>query len=91
MARFEWDEAKNAANVAKHGLSFEQAAAIFDGPVVSRTDRRGDYGEVRTVSYGALGGQVIAAVVHTDRQGATRIISARLASARERRDYHAAL
>ena len=88
---FELDEAKNAANVAKHGISFEQAAAIFDGPVVSHTDRRKDYGETRTVTYGALGEQVVVAVVHTDRQAITRIISARLASARERGNYYVAL
>ncbi|MDB5439483.1 MAG: Ribonuclease toxin, BrnT, of type toxin-antitoxin system [Caulobacteraceae bacterium] len=33
---FEWDEAKDAANIAKHGVSFTQAKLIFAGVVVSR-------------------------------------------------------
>jgi len=88
---FEWDEAKNAANIAKHGISFAQAVAIFDGPVVSRVDTRKDYGEARMISYGVIEGAVVVAAVHTDRSGATRIISARLASSRERKAYYAAL
>ena len=89
--RFEWDEAKNEANIAKHGISFAQAVRIFEGPVVSRTDSRRDYGEERTISYGVLDRVVIATVVHTDRNGVTRIISARLASTNERKAYDEAL
>ncbi len=89
--KFEWDSAKDAANIEKHGISFVQASLIFEGPVVSRSDDRTDYGETRMISYGALEAEVIAAVVHTDRLGVTRIISARLASARERKAYHAAI
>ena len=88
---FEWDEKKNSGNVRKHGISFEQAAQIFDGPVLTWTDDREDYGEVRQVSIGKLGGIAIVAVVHTDRRGVTRIISARAASRAERRFYEEAL
>ena len=88
---FEWDEKKNSGNVRKHGISFEQAARIFDGPVLTWTDDREDYGEVRQVSIGKLGGIAIVAVVHTDRRGVTRIISARAASRAERRFYEEAL
>lgn len=42
--KFEWDEAKNQANVAKHGVSFEQAQEIFDGIVWTSVDDRVDYG-----------------------------------------------
>jgi uncharacterized DUF497 family protein len=35
--RFEWDEGKNAANLLKHGISFEEAQLIFEGPIVSRS------------------------------------------------------
>ena len=88
---FEWDEKKNSGNVRKHGISLEQAAQIFDGPVLTWTDDREDYGEVRQVSIGKLGGIAIVAVVHTDRRGVTRIISARAASRAERRFYEEAL
>ena len=38
MAAFEWDQAKNAANLAKHGISFEEAATIFEGTILSSED-----------------------------------------------------
>ncbi len=84
---FAWDEAKNRSNVFKHGISFDQAILVFDGPVWTRLYARFDYGEVRKVSVGVAHGQAIATVVHTDRNGVTRIISARLASRAERIQY----
>ena len=42
---FEWDVAKNAANVAKHGIDFDDAVRIFEGPVLEQIDNRRDYGE----------------------------------------------
>ena len=85
---FEWDERKNAANLTKHGISFDEAQLIFEGPVLSWVDDRADYGEVRTISIGLVRNLVAVAVVHTDRNGRTRIISARLANRGERRRYH---
>ncbi len=85
---FEWDEKKSAANLLKHGLSFEEARLIFEGPILSWIDGREDYGEVRQLSIGLIRNTVAVAVVHTDRTGATRIISARLANRNERRRYH---
>ena len=78
MNRFEWDDAKNAANRRKHGISFEEAATIFAGPVLSSADAHDD--EARERSYGLLGGVVVVCVIHTDRNGTTRIISARKAT-----------
>ena len=89
--QFEWDEAKNEANVTKHGVSFELAAEIFNGPVFSLTDSRRDYGEMRTISIGQVSGVLILAVVHADRSGRRRIISARRASRAERSDYDQAI
>lgn len=88
---FEWDEAKNAANKLKHGIGFERAVTIFDGRVRTVVDDRFDYGEVRSVSFGKLGDATILAVVHTDRSGRRRLISARRASAKERTFYEAPL
>ena len=84
---FEWDEAKNRANTTKHGLDFETARRIFDGPVLTRRDRRRDYGEERHVSIGRVDEAVIV-VAHTVRSGAVRLISARPASRAERRIWH---
>ena len=52
MGAFEWDPEKNAANIQKHGLSFEEAASIFSGPVLTGLDEnfRGVQGkELRSV------------------------------------------
>jgi uncharacterized DUF497 family protein len=89
MTSFEWDEAKSLANQRKHGISFEEAKAIFEGPVVSRQDHH--RGEVREQSYGMLGPNVVVCVVHTDRNGAIRIISARKATRHERKQFDAYL
>ena len=85
---FEWDPAKDAANLQKHGLSFSDAVDIFDGPVLTLADTRQDYGEDRFLSVGELAGVVVIVVVHTPRNGRTRLISARRANERERRLYH---
>ncbi len=85
---FEWDDNKNAANLKKHGIRFENAIAIFHGLVFTRTDNRTDYGEVREISTGKIDGNIVLVIVHTDRRKITRIISARLANRTERKDYH---
>lgn len=88
---FEWDEAKNAANIAKHGVGFATASRIFEGPVLTAIDDRQDYGEIRSNSIGMVDGLLVLVVTHTDRGGRIRIISARPAKRAERRRYDEAL
>ena len=88
---FEWDEDKNRINIGKHGVSFETAMRIFEGPVLSWTDDRKEYGEVRRRSIGQVDGVVVLAVIHTERSGKTRIISARPADRTERNRYEEAI
>jgi uncharacterized DUF497 family protein len=90
MYKFEWDEDKNARNLAKHGISFEEASAIFEGPVLTRDDE-GAHEEQRERSYGLINGTTVICVIHTDRAAATRIISARKATKHERELFHAYL
>ncbi len=85
MDGFEWDPQKNAANIQKHGLSFEEAASIFSGPVLTGPDD--SVGEYREKSFGLLGGVVVVCVIHTERNGKLRIISARKATANERKYF----
>jgi len=85
---FEWDEIKNQANILKHGMGFEEAIEIFDNTIYSIIDTRHDYGEKRMISIGKIQNITIVVVVHTDRNGRTRIISARPASKKERMIYH---
>ena len=84
---FEWDDAKNAANIAKHGVSFSTAVRIFDGPVLTAVDDRFDYGEIRENSIGLVDGVLFLVVTHTDRKDIRRIISARPAKRKERERY----
>ena len=87
---FEWDPAKNAINRRKHGISFEEAMEIFDGPVLSAEDDD-IRDERRERSYGLIQGVVVVCVVHTDRGTAMRSISARKATRSEREQFHAYL
>ena len=88
MAQFEWDPEKDKQNLAKHGISFDEASAIFDGPLLSSEDE-GDHAEVRERSYGLLKGVVVLCVVHTLRGETIRIISARKATKAERTLFNA--
>jgi uncharacterized DUF497 family protein len=91
MSGFEWSEDKNATNIAKHGIGFERASRIFEGPVLTEVDDRADYGEIREVSIGAIERVLFLTVVHTDRSGLIRMISARRANRAERRRYDEAI
>lgn len=84
---YEWDETKNQANIRKHRIDFRDAVRVFNKPTLDIMDDRHDYGEVRTNSIGDLGGLAIVLVTHTDRDGTTRLISARPSSSAERRAY----
>lgn len=84
--KFEWDAQKRLSNVRRHGIDFQDATAIFDGDVAIMTDDRFDYDEERFVTLGLLRGQIIV-VVHTEREGVTRLISARKATKYERRIF----
>ena len=86
--RFEWNEHKNQANISKHGVSFQLAKQIFEKPVFTRLDTREDYGELRFISIGEFSKGTMLVVVHTNREGHTRLISARPASRKERDIYY---
>jgi uncharacterized DUF497 family protein len=88
---YEWDAQKARANIAKHGVSFEVAIRIFEGPVLTYCDDSYNYHELREISIGMVGVTVVLVVVHTDRSGVTRIISARPATRRERVRYETGL
>ena len=54
---FEWDEAKNRANVRKHGFHFAEAGEMFRGALVVEPDTREDYGEKRWRGIGMIRGR----------------------------------
>jgi uncharacterized DUF497 family protein len=84
---FEWDSAKAAGNLAKHGISLVSAMRVFDDPsaIVIR-DRRDYGGEARYQAIGSAEG-VVLVVSFTSRAAVYRIINARRASRRERTTY----
>lgn len=85
---FEWDENKNRQNQQKHGISFEEAKEIFQGIYFTAIDDRSDYGEIREIGIGTIRGTVIITAIYTDRNGKIRLISARKATPKERKQYN---
>lgn len=89
---FEYDEDKNQANIAKHGLELMFGARpLADPDRVEISDERQDYGEKRHIVIGAapcysICGKIYV-VVYTIRDSAIRLISVRKANAREQDRY----
>jgi len=85
---FEWDPEKAAANLSKHGVSFQEAATVFADPlslIFDDPDRSSYEQRYLTAGLSAQGRHVI--VAHADRGGRIRIISARELIKRERKFY----
>jgi uncharacterized protein len=88
---FEWDEAKNRANLRKHGFDFADADEMFRGVLVVETDAREDYGEKRWIGIGAIRGRVTHVVFAEREPDTIRIISLRKATKRESEQYEKAI
>jgi len=86
--RFEWDPIKAAENLAKHGVSFQEAATVFRDPLsATGSDPDHSVGEERFVTFGVSTAGRLLAVAHTDRDDTIRIISARPLTPGERKIY----
>lgn len=85
---FEWDPEKNATNREKHGVSFDEASTAFFDPLSATiADPGNSNAEFRFVLIGLTFAGRVVVVSHVDRGESVRIISARFATPRERRDY----
>ena len=85
---FEWDPRKEAKNRKKHRVSFHEAAPVFGDPLaVTYHDPDHSEEEQRFISIGVSNSSRLLIVAHTDRGERIRIISARVATVRERRQY----
>ncbi len=84
---FEWDAAKEHANLKKHGLDFRTAAKVFLDPHVIEFDDRGAEDDLRFNAIGLVDGRMLF-VTYTMRGAIVRIISARGAEPNEKRKYH---
>ena len=86
--QYEWDPAKAAANLAKHGVSFGEAATVFrDTLSVTGSDPDHSVDEERFVIFGVSANDRLLVVSHTERGDTIRIISARTAESSERKIY----
>ena len=88
--RFEWDERKGAINRRRHGVAFEEAETVFaDEHALLLDDPDHSAGEDRFILMGIGHSLRVLLVFHCHREGGEviRIISARKATARERRQY----
>ncbi len=83
---FEWDEAKNKANLAKHGISFEEAKRIWEDPERITGPGQVTGFESRWLSVGKAEGKLMT-VCWTQREAKVRIISARPARPEEGETY----
>jgi uncharacterized protein len=85
---YEWDEAKAAANFAKHGISFTAAARALEDPhKIEILDNRFDYNEDTIQSLCMERGKVLFVVTVIPDENVCRIISARKATRHEQERY----
>ena len=83
-----WDAAKAKANLQKHGVSFDEAATVFLDPLaLTFPDPFDSSGEEREITIGYTAGHQVVFLAHCQRGSSVRIISARRATRRERRQY----
>jgi hypothetical protein len=88
---FEWDDAKARANLAKHGVAFEDALLVWKDPLHTIVFDRFEGAEERWHAIGVVGAVALLVVVHVypdlNDDQRVRIVSARKASTRERKTY----
>ncbi|MGH7832839.1 MAG: BrnT family toxin [Candidatus Binatia bacterium] len=85
---YEWDPKKAKANLRKHGVSFEEAATVFLDPLaMTFPDPDHSYEEEREITIGLTTRRRVVFVLHCPRGDRTRIIGARTATKKERKQY----
>lgn len=86
--KFEWDEKKAAHNLQKHGVSFDEAQSVFEDPLfVDYYDSDHSSDELRYLVVGESRQARLLIVSYTEHDEATRLISAREVTPKERKAY----
>ena len=86
--RFEWDPKKAKRNLKKHGVSFEEAVTVFYDPLSATFDDPDhSVSEYRYITIGLSARDRLLVVGHAEREDSLRIISARPATAHERKRH----
>lgn len=87
---FEWNAARAALNLKKHGVGFDEATTVFaDGDAINLPDPMHSHAELRFVLLGKSRSGRVLVVCYTERGPRTRLISGRSANRKERRQYGA--
>ena len=87
---FEWDRAKAENNLKKHKIAFDEAVTVFYDPLAATFDDPDhSVGEHRLITIGYSSQDQLLVVVHTEHDSMIRIISARPATASERKNHEA--
>jgi uncharacterized DUF497 family protein len=82
-----WDRRKGRSNLTRHGIAFEDAIRIFDGPTLEKVDDRFEYREIRVYAIGVANGLEVTAIYTDVSESERRIISAWRAERHERAAY----
>lgn len=85
--RFQYDPAKAAANLKKHGVSFADAEGVLEDPLAITVEDPDAEGEARLITIGLGNAGELLIVVYTERDEEHRLISARRATRKERKYY----
>jgi uncharacterized DUF497 family protein len=86
--RFEWDAKKALSNLNKHGVSFEEGMTVFNDPLaLTINDPVHSEREFRCLTIGMSDRYRLIVVSHTERNRQVRLISVRLATRQERKEY----
>ena len=85
--KYVWDRQKSRGNLARHGIAFEDAIRIFNGPTLEKVDDRFDYGEIRIYATRVVNGLEITLIYTDSKETERRIISAWRAERHERTAY----
>ena len=84
---FTWDADKNQQNRSKHGVSFDDACEAFFDPFLRTFEATVETDEVREAFIGMTESWRLLCIIYVERADAFRIVSARAASAAERKLY----
>ena len=85
--RYTWDPKKNRQNIARHGVAFEDATRVFEGPTLEKVDDRSEYSEVRVYAIGLVNGLEVTVIYIDISTMERRIISAWRSERHERKAY----
>ncbi len=85
--RFQYDSDKAAANLRKHGVSFADAEGVLEDPLAVTVEDPDAEGERRFITVGLGSAGELLVVVYAERDDEYRLISARRATRKERKDY----